>query len=299
MIELSDDVETSSGPVLFSVRVGGQEPPEQLYEGVPAWMAPLLLDWLRRHADTWAVKQIALRLRLSLESERVDELCSVLRSRIQESDRGQWDLLDALDIMLYMDYEVNNDLFIPQMTPTGEFISGSAPVSNLDWILTQGGSAYTVTKRGRLERRVVESVSEMYSRIVKDASQIAGRHLTRAWNATYGLDPNPDLAYSEAVKAAEAVACPLLAPKDLAPTLGKAINNLRDSLDKWRFTIEAAGNSVETILGMLQILWKGHESRHAGGANSRDQDQSESEAAIFLSGLIVQWFSTGALVRKP
>ncbi len=54
----------------------------------------------------------------------------------------------------------------------------------------------------------------------------ASDHLERAWDAAHGPSHNPTLAYSEAVKAVEAAAIPVVLPNDMA-TLGKIIGQLR------------------------------------------------------------------------
>jgi hypothetical protein len=122
--------------------------------------------------------------------------------------------------------------------------------------------------------------------------------LQRAWKATYGRDPEPSRAYADAVRAVEAVACPLLLPKDLKPTLGKVITHLRDRPDGWYLVLagelEAAG--IEPFRVMLKLLWTAHRSRHAGGPDTRDQLLAEAEAALALAITCVQWVTNGGQV---
>jgi hypothetical protein len=159
-------------------------------------------------------------------------------------------------------------------------------------MLAAGGSAYQY-QNGRLERRVDDTAVAAFECVAATASDEASMHLRRAWAATYGRDPEPSRAYGEAVRAVEAVACPMVLPEDPRPTLGKVIASLRDRPDDWHLVLpgerEAAG--IAPLRVMLQLLWTAQRSRHAGGPDTRDQLLTEAEAALFLSITLVQWLS--------
>ena len=63
----------------------------------------------------------------------------------------------------------------------------------------------------------------MFERVQAFAGEEASVHLRRAWTAIYGRDPEPSRGYADAVRAVEAVACPLLLARDTRPTHGKVI----------------------------------------------------------------------------
>jgi hypothetical protein len=195
-------------------------------------------------------------------------LRDALAQRANESERGQWDVLDAIDFVC----RTVPDLWIPSGWTGKQPISGTEPLTYLDHILATGGSAYHY-RNGRLERRVDDTAVAAFERVAATANDEASMHLRRAWTATYGRDPEPSRAYGEAVRAVEAVACPLLLPDDPRPTLGKAIARLRDQAEGWHFVLpgarEAAGTRPFRI--MLQLLWTADRSRHAGGPDTRDQ----------------------------
>jgi hypothetical protein len=126
----------------------------------------------------------------------------------------------------------------------------------------------------------------------------AARHLRIAWQETYGVSPDPTKAYGEAVRAVEAAAAPVMAPKNQAPTLGQLLADMR--AQNWELTLvdkQASLWPATTFIDLLDQLWKGERSRHGGGATSRDQTQQEAEAAVHLAALALQWFTTG-IVRK-
>jgi hypothetical protein len=154
----------------------------------------------------------------------------------------------------------------------------------------------------RLERRVDHTVKSIVAATVKRSEKIAADHLRSAWIAAYGLSPHPDNAYGEAVRAVEAVACPLIMPKaDGSRTLGTAIRDLRAQRQRWEVVLPDVSGSpagVDSLLGMLELLWQGQVSRHAGSSKSRRQTQDEAEAAVHLAGTLVHWLSTGVLRKR-
>jgi hypothetical protein len=124
--------------------------------------------------------------------------------------------------------------------------------------------------------------------------------LRRAWSKAYGLHPEPTTAYREAVLAVEAVACPLVLPLDKGATLGKVLAHLKQGGARWEMALLAkdGGSGPEPFVALLERLWTGQVSRHAGSEHSRVQTQREAEAAVHLAVLAVQWLSGEVLRRK-
>jgi hypothetical protein len=204
----------------FSVRIGARLPDRELWEGVPDWLLDPLLDWLEEHVQRWSIRELALRHRLNLlQSDSPKRaLRDALMVRARESERGRWDILDAIDFLCQ--HDPDHDLSIPAGWIGGAPVRGSEPLAVLNGLLASGGSAYRYRK-GRLERRVDDTAVAAFERVAATANDEASMHLRRAWTAIYGRDPEPSLAYGEAVRAVEAVACPMFLPKDPRPTLGK------------------------------------------------------------------------------
>ncbi|MGC5309078.1 hypothetical protein [Micromonospora zamorensis] len=176
----------------------------------------------------------------------------------------------------------------------------------LDSMLLDGASALRVDFDGRCLVRRLDSTAEAAARLaISAASPSAADHLAAAWVATYGLAPDPDKAFSEAIRAVEEVACPLVeqrkAEKNLA-TLGTVLGELKGNAhDKWELSLPDKGGQrrgVTELVGMMEVLWQAQVSRHGGGQKSRRQEQEEAEAAVNLAVLLVHWLSTGVLRRK-
>ncbi|MGW5879017.1 hypothetical protein ACWFMI_20950 [Nocardiopsis terrae] len=175
----------------------------------------------------------------------------------------------------------------------------------LEEVLEDGGSYVKVDyQAGHLVRRVSQSAQQAFDQARSEAPDDAADLLASAWKHAYGLNPDPDKAYGEAVRAIEAVLNTLVVPNDPGPTLGKTLNILRQQAeaDKWELAIGDPGNqpeNIERFKGMIDLLWKNHDSRHAGGPNARAQEQHEAEAILHLAILLVQWVNTNVLTRKP
>lgn len=184
-----------------------------------------------------------------------------------------------------------------------------AGVNDLETLLWRGHSIWTVSKAAptepyRIVRRLPNGVAEAV-REVASKSDLAGQHLTKAWNNAYGLDNDASVAYSSAIKAVETLACPLIEPKSARSTLGTALAALKSQHDSpkstWEFTIEnpqKADESVNTVVSMMKLLWHGQVDRHGSGpAVFQDATIEQARAAVLLAATLVGWLSAEYLVR--
>lgn len=264
------------------------------YAGVPIHLDKPLRQWifgrlaaenlLGEIADTPASRKVALRLRL--DSGRENYVTAILS-------------VPAAELL-----RVVNAIF--QVAP--ELVGSWQAIEEIEETLAFAGSAYRFDQDARqLVRRVDDTATAAHSRAVQSIATDAADHLKAAWLSAYGVDPDPDQAYDEAVRAVEAVACPLLCPNaDGRRTLGTAIGVLKNDINanapKWHLMLPgASGNPADVgkLVGMLNLLWEGQVSRHAGSTKSRRQNQSEAEAAVQLAVLLTQWLATGVLHLKP
>jgi hypothetical protein len=176
-------------------------------------------------------------------------------------------------------------------------------LNDLDGILTDAGSLYRIDYNGHcLTRRVDATVQAAADQAIAAATPTAADHLRTAWTAAYGLHPDPDKAYDNAILAIEDLACPLVCPRSNRATLGIVIGDLRSQAAQWELSIEDTSTgqpaSIDSVIQMLELLWKG-QSRHGGNPNSRQQTQAEAEAAIHIAAALTQSLTAGILRRKP
>jgi hypothetical protein len=263
-----------------------------MIEGVPTWLHPQLQAWLFHvlqrtdgpvavlrpgHGLTEDTRQVMLRVRTAAQPWLIP------------GDDPTF--LDALDATVrWGTFDQNG------------FAEYGDPDS-LEKILAGANSIWRVNadRRG-LERRIDPTVTAAATIAQQSAGAEAAGHLAVAREAAYGLNPDPDKAFDEAVLAVEALACPLVCPANPRRTLGTVVRDLRNQLSQWELAItNGTGQpaNIDSLVAMLALLWDG-QSRHAGSPNSRHQTQPECEAAFHLAATITQWLSTGVLrARTP
>lgn len=175
--------------------------------------------------------------------------------------------------------------------------------ARLDSMLQTSRSAWTVGERaGRsgLIRRVPEAVSSQVGMVIR-SSGTAGAKLSTAWEAIYGVTPNPSYAYSMAIRALEDVAIPAVVSRQNNATLGHVIGQMRNDGD-WALPFDRVSGDAPAggvPLEMCQMLWFGQHDRHGGVPSAPGSvSQREAEAAVSLAVSLVHWFSSGMLTRR-
>ncbi|HEY9324394.1 MAG TPA: hypothetical protein VIP50_05655 [Agromyces sp.] len=171
----------------------------------------------------------------------------------------------------------------------------------LETVLARGSSMWKVGSRDGapgLERRVPQGVQDAADAVMAQPGD-AGRLLSEAWHAAFGINPDYEKAYSKAVKAVEAAIIPVVSPKNASATLGTVLGQMRGDGD-WGLDMtkeHTTHTGAHVVLGMAQALWTGQADRHAGNTYT-PSTQAEAEAAVFLAVPLVQWFSSGAVARR-
>jgi hypothetical protein len=176
----------------------------------------------------------------------------------------------------------------------------SAGVAPLDYILSQGGSAWTVIpwqeQRGRLTKRVPDGVREAVTTVLS-ATDAASRKLQESWLDAYGVSPRASVAYSNAVIAVETAVLSVISISKPDATLADVFSILEAKIPKWEliFRDSERAPGATTLVLMLRTLWRGHASRH-GRPDYEDASIEEARAAVILAATLVQWFNSGVVV---
>lgn len=273
-------------------RLAGLPWDETLHDGVPDWLDEPLHDWLEstfKNEGAGAeglASRVLMRLRWVKDNSR--------QSYVQRLDISSgMDLLNVVDAVLQLH---------PGWTQPDPYGYFQSRIFNLDEILTDSASLYRVDRQARhLIRRVDTTVQAAVDTAITIAAPTTADYLRTAWVAAYGLHPDPDKAYDHAILAIEGLTCPLVSPQNSKATLGTVIRDLRNQVTQWELSI---GNTttgrpagIGALIEMLDLLWEG-QSRHAGNSNSRQQTQTEAEAAVHMAATLTQWFTAGVLRRK-
>lgn len=171
----------------------------------------------------------------------------------------------------------------------------------LEYILSEGGSAWTIIRwndiYARLTRRVPEGVTEAFHDVLS-ATDRASRKLQEAWLDAYGPDPRASVAYSNAVVAVETAALTVIPVNKQDATLANLFSILEAEKPKWQLVLRDSGKSpgAKSLAVMLRTLWRGHQSRH-GRPDYTDATLEEARAALVLAATLVHWFTSGVI--KP
>jgi hypothetical protein len=175
---------------------------------------------------------------------------------------------------------------------------GHAHGGTLKTYLLQAGSAYTVeaANEGKcyLIKRVPDGVQDAANAAF--AQPNAGKRLTQAWKAAFGVDPDPVKAYSLAVKSVEDASNPVICPSDSSATLVKVIGQVNTGTWKLPHLREDPNVTTHDVLvGMMKTLWVGQHDRHGGPSSVGVPAVSpeEAESAVLLAVSLVGWFETG------
>jgi hypothetical protein len=277
-------------------RLAGLPLDEALHDDVPVWLHQPLHDWLLAvlaDEGSTGAQQLASRVLMRLRwAKQYQEQSYVGRLEVA---RGK-DLLTVVDAVL----QLHPGWELPEISYSRGFKS---QLRILNQALTDAASLYRIDYDGRcLVRRVDATVQALADKAVTKATATTAEYLRAAWVAAYGLHPDPDKAYDNAILAIEEQTCPLVCPRNSRRTLGTVIADLRSQSGQWELsmgdTVTGQPATIDAVISVLDLLWKG-QSRHAGSSNSRQQTQDEAEAAVHMSAALTQWLTSGVLHRKP
>lgn len=260
-----------------------------LHEGVPDFLLASLLDWTLEHFLGSLPGKSITNERMILRLERRARCALAPRAKTDPQalvrefqDDGNL-LLDAVDLVLSQE----------------DYSLGDYLLNELESILEDAGSAYCVGTdedgNFELQYRQSEELSELLD-AEADQPGRATEHLRRAWSKCFRRDAEPNDACIEAVKAIEVAARPVIIPDDPTATLGRMCSAIRDKPEKWETDSEFDG-SVETVLAMMDMVWKGH-YRHGDESAPLEVSLEAAEMTVQTAVLLVSWFRTGRIRLK-
>lgn len=259
---------------------------EAPYEGIP--------DHLKATLETWCMSNLGVDARSPQNREMRQRTCSLIASKLR------LDLSDAShlvgNLIAIGDYDPHRLFEIIDMHLK---MTRGYGATDLDTLLAVGGSVWTLDGEHRgLERRVDPSEKEAYLRTVSPSDD-ASEHLRSAWAEAFGVTPNPSRAWSDAIKAVEALLWGLVIPKNDKATLGSIISAVDAAPKKWAFRLSPSGSvgGVAAFTQTLRFIWP-NPDRHGSGT-VRVPDQHEAEDVVRTAVLVVGWLRNGALTLAP
>lgn len=263
---------------------------------IPDPLRPALRAWLRRelHDDRTFGGQTSFGLVNSLQSALqvtfgfIDGPVDTAALVTAIEERGDRFMIRVVDFSL-ADYTSEETPWDPM----------PSEVEELQWHLDQNMSAVTTHLAGgvyRITRRLPEGVEDVAQAAVDAANATAGRHLSKAWQEARSLNPDTSAVMTEAIRAVEAAAGPVVIPNDLRPSLGKIVSALKDN-GKWTIGLprrdDGRPDQRQILIGMLEVLAFAETQRHSGD----DPSGREAMTHVQLASTLVSWFSIGAIFK--
>ncbi len=280
----------------LSRRVSGEE--QVLHPGVPPHLEAPLTEWIKYYETHEILHDAALKAEVCYapgdnryQSFRLPALLAGIKATPDPTKA----FLDVVDGMFFLiTHEPDRQTY--DRFKERDKAKAKEAKKDLEKILRLGGSLWHVVG-DHLEARVDDAVREAVEQAKKvTASTSASTHLGSSWIACYGRNPNPGHAYSEAIKAVEAAAAPVISPKDLKATLGTMLGQLRPTGALWRFAI--APHAMDRVINAMETLWDGQTDRHGGNTKTIPITPEAAQAAVLLAATLVHWFATGAVSRR-
>lgn len=273
-----------------------------LHEGMTPWLEESFWQWVRyrftRRTSTGGSFSRPTSVVTSFRTDLLRDFERTCRMRVEFTGTS---LVDGMKLLRHRVSAAEAEFRLADFLVKAA--SDKAAKADLDAMLEEAGAAWRIgTRDGHpgLERRVPEGVQEAADRAMATPGH-AGARLSEAWQAVYGLSPNPTHGYAMAVKVVEDAAVPVVVPKQVGATLGHVIGQLRNDGD-WALPLtreDAAAPTPETVLRLCQGLWKGHHDRHGGDASALPAvGQDEAESAVQIAVFLVHGFATGMIGRR-
>ena len=263
-----------------------------LQEGVPEGLLPSLRDWTVSKytvltGGSFNRRRVVSGEKLQLLERRTDRQVMPDDNRTGPSEfREQLTadrmlLLDAADMALSW--------------------AGRHTVGELESFLVDARSMYCVgtDTEGNYELQQRQP-REMIALIDIEANQPgrAAQHLRNAWSRCFSRHPDPKGACREAVEAVEVAAKPVITPTDSMPSLGKMCGAILDKPEKWE-TDSGFDRSIESVLGMMELVWNEGRFRHGDEDAPMDVSQEAAEMTVQTAVLLVSWFRSERIRLKP
>lgn len=270
-------------------------PEEALLEGVPIWMRPSLERFIAQrvtghdiaevgrswNANMHTVNAIERYLQIQLEGSTVTTTYQKVIAYVRDSDEKCLDIIEAI---LATD---TNAKYL---------------VSHLNTILTTSGSKWIATMQdsgyATLEERVSESAQNALAMALQESDTTTQQFLKTAWGNAFGRNPNPSSAYSNSIKAIEAIAWPTITPNDNKATLGTMLGEIRASSSKWKTAISGVttDQGISAVKDIMQLVWDGQTDRH-GTAHPVAPSQEAAEQAVLCAVVICNFFNRSLVVK--
>lgn len=162
---------------------------------------------------------------------------------------------------------------------------------NLEWILSNGGSGYEVTKTDVEAAEYAEGVYDLTERVsgaTKEAAKLAfnsNSELLDAWRDCYGREPNYNSTTQRCQNVLEGLFRDKYLPKDTKAQLGKLIKDIQAKGITLGYKGSSVPNTPNVFIEMICNIPQ-YRGLHKAGTG---KDSSKKEAEYILQATILIW----------
>ena len=256
---------------------------QALHEGVSAGLRPSLLSWTKMRCASYGPT--------FANEAKVGHLERTINHEVVGGNRK---LLPELEKSLAVDDDLLLDAADVALT-----WASAHEVALLEAFFVEARSTYGIGVDEDDVYMIQLRQPEELSRLIEAEATQPGRpaeHLRIAWSRCFGLHSDLNEACTEVVKAIEVAAKPVVTPDDPLATLGKMIGAIRLKPEKWE-TDSGFGGSVQTVLAMMDMVWKG-QLRHGDEDAPLEVSQEAAEMTVQTAVLLVSWFRSNRIRLK-
>lgn len=278
---------------------------DALHDGVPSWMSTVFWRWIQMGITISGPDDDSIYNRRAayLDEDLAEHMCQRLKISLPNIKRSA---RTALDGEIQLGAAMRALVKHPLPLQIADYLlahDGHAPAEELDQLLERSKSRYAVGERNGkpgLVERVPLGVQVAADDVMARAGR-AGVRLADAWENLYGLEPDPSAAYSQAIKAVEDAAVPVVSSTNNSATLGTVIKQMTDQKN-WRLPMDREHSNApsgDVLIGMMRMLWHGQHDRHGGQPSAPGNvSQEEAAVAVGLAVTLVSWFDSALPARR-
>lgn len=267
----------------------GMSPPRALHQGLPPHLAAPVRYWAEGYLGYRTPARGSaggIRTQFIL---RVAARAGVhLRTPTYASAELMGELLD--------NGEADEDLYLDIIDAMLAVASDPAMARSLSEVLADGNSVWTVRDDGAGLVERVEPAAQAAWILATEPEDLASTELVHAWEKAYGRHPDASDSWDHAIKAVEAIAIPLVVPRQQKPQMGHVIGQLDKAGSSVSFAL-GGETGLATLVSMLRLLWP-NPDRHADQRSHQPPTIEDARMVLHLAIALVQLLRDGALTRN-
>jgi len=254
-----------------------------LVKDYPVYMLSFLNDWLWEILNKYNVSAVSSDYLTNNTKYIKPDFINILRIKFREIFPQEW---NDFVTFVFKDQDRTSNILAFCL----QNYVDSEDAGKLEYILSQGGSAYEVSlidkNAGEYDVGVYDLI-ERVSEIIKDQSQKAlnsNELLQKAWQFCYSRNPDYEKTVINCQNFLEEFLRNKYEPSNLKPQLGKLIGNLKSASKKLKFKGETVLNNKQDVLLLLDNIpqFRGIHTAGTGKVPNKEEAEFVLHTTIYI-----------------